>query len=227
MYNSQQVHFGFERAHLVPCSVSEIDVTSMHNQGPTELTGGHRPLAGTFRSAAARSLEGIATAYIEGDTDEVQHQLEAPAQAERPAELEAPESQQDREPIDRSSDLEGGGKSSSVRVPARCYAKLEELRASTGMTNGQIFIVAIEATHDRLPELLYPGGRIGGGLFAARGIRAKTSRDDNETQVTYRLFHADFDVIDHLVAELGAKSRSHLIAAALTGYFFKDDELGT
>ena len=171
LYNSQQDHFRFERARLVPCSVSEIDVTSTHNQGPSQSAGGHRPLAGTFRSAAARSLESIASAYIEGDNDEIEQGREVPAHVERPAEAEPSGGQQDREQVDRSSDLDGGGKSSSVRVPARCHAKLEEMRASTGMTNGQIFIVAIEATHDRLPELLYPGGRIGGGLFAAPPAR--------------------------------------------------------
>lgn len=42
--------------------------------------------------------------------------------------------------------------------------------------------------------------------------------------MTYRLFKSDFDVIDQLVVDLAAKSRSHLITAALTGYFFGDDE---
>ncbi|WP_236580915.1 hypothetical protein [Rhodococcus sp. T7] len=175
--------------------------------GRPQATGEHRPLASTFRSPAARSVEHIASQYIEGSDDvEVEPNREAPPERGSVA------------------DADGGGKSSSVRVPAKCHAKLEQLREQTGMTNGQIFIVAIEATHERLPELLYPGGRIGGGLFAPRGIRPKSSRDDSETQVTYRLFKSDFDVIDQLVVDLAAKSRSHLITAALTGYFFGDDE---
>ncbi len=177
--------------------------------GQPQATGGHRPLASTFRSPAARSVEHIASQFIEGGED---------SGVDEPSREAPPE----RGPV--VTDPDSGGKSSSVRVPAKCHAKLEQLREQTGMTNGQIFIVAIEATHDRLPELLYPGGRIGGGLFAPRGIRAKTSRDDAETQVTYRLFKADFDVIDQLVIDLAAKSRSHLITAALTGYFFGDDE---
>lgn len=178
------------------------------DHGQPQATGGHRPLASAFRSPAARSVEHIASQFIEGGDSEV----------DEPPYREAPP---ERGPV---ADPDSGGKSSSVRVPAKCHAKLEQLREQTGMTNGQIFIVAIEATHDRLPELLYPGGRIGGGLFAPRGIRAKTSRDDAETQVTYRLFKADFDVIDQLVIDLAAKSRSHLITAALTGYLFGDDE---
>lgn len=177
--------------------------------GRPQATGGeHRPLASTFRSPAARSVEHIASQYIEGSDDvEVEPNREAPPERGSVA------------------DADGGGKSSSVRVPAKCHAKLEQLREQTGMTNGQIFIVAIEATHERLPELLYPGGRIGGGgLFAPRGIRPKSSRDDSETQVTYRLFKSDFDVIDQLVVDLAAKSRSHLITAALTGYFFGGDD---
>ncbi len=111
------------------------------------------------------------------------------------------------------------GKPSSVRLPKQSHDKLAAMRAETGMTNGQIFIVAIEATHDRLVQLLYPGGRIGGGVFAARGIKEKTSRDEEGTQVTYRMSTGDFAALDGLIRELGATSRSHLISAALSGYF--------
>lgn len=114
---------------------------------------------------------------------------------------------------------DGDVKTSSVRLPKAIQAKLVAHRETSGMTNGEVFIVAIEATHLKLAELLFPGGRIGGGIFAARGIREKASRDEDGSQVTFRLRETDFDVIDDLKTRFGAASRAHLIAAALKGYF--------
>lgn len=114
---------------------------------------------------------------------------------------------------------DGDVKTSSVRLPKAIQAKLVDHRETSGMTNGEVFIVAIEATHLKLTDLLFPGGRIGGGIFAARGIREKASRDEDGSQVTFRLREADFEVIDELKTRFGAASRAHLIAAALKGYF--------
>lgn len=123
------------------------------------------------------------------------------------------------ENFEEFGDEDGTVKTSSVRLPKTIQEKLVAHRDTAGMTNGEVFIVAIEATHSRLAELLFPGGRIGGGIFAARGIRQKASRDDDGPQVTFRLREADFKAIDELCNTYGAASRAHLIAAALRGYF--------
>ncbi|HEY5853252.1 MAG TPA: hypothetical protein VIW24_04145 [Aldersonia sp.] len=108
---------------------------------------------------------------------------------------------------------------SSVRLPKDILEQLAAARAATGMTNGDLFIVAIEHSAAKLETLLFPGGRIGGELFAARGVRAKTSRDSDMSQATFRLRPEDFNVIDDLVRRFGARSRGHLLTAALQGFF--------
>lgn len=110
-------------------------------------------------------------------------------------------------------------KPSSVRLPKDILEQLADARAETGMTNGDLFIVAIEHSAENLEALLFPGGRIGGGLFTSRGVRAKTSRDSDMSQATFRLRPEDFAVIDNLVRRCGASSRGHLILAALQGFF--------
>lgn len=110
-------------------------------------------------------------------------------------------------------------KPSSVRLPKDILEQLADARAETGMTNGDLFIVAIEHSAENLEALLFPGGRIGGGLFTSRGVRAKTSRDSDMSQATFRLRPEDFAVIDGLVQRFEASSRGHLILAALQGFF--------
>jgi hypothetical protein len=93
-------------------------------------------------------------------------------------------------------------------------------RETTGRSNGTIIIAALEAAHPHLGTLLPPVGEpTGGGLFAARPTHAPRTIEGPYSPLNVRLFEADFEVLDQLVATYGARSRSHLVDAALGHYF--------
>ena len=89
------------------------------------------------------------------------------------------------------------------------------------MSAGDIVVAAIEKHFDQLPGILAatqeppPPQRSG---FAARGPKAAPVVD-NTKLFAYRLVPSDFDYLDQLVNQLGARDRTHLIREALTTYF--------
>lgn len=105
---------------------------------------------------------------------------------------------------------------SNVLLPADLADRLREERTRLGYSNGEVILVALEATHERLQELI-SRPRVGGGLFGERQAGA-VRRDGTLTPLNFRLPAGDFEVIDRLVGECGARSRSHLITVALTEY---------
>lgn len=108
---------------------------------------------------------------------------------------------------------------SNVHIPVALLEPLEAKCKSNGLSHGEVIIVAIEAAHPRLKELVHPAATAGGNLFASRRSRASRSTDGPLTPLNYRLREADFQTLDQLVEEFGASSRGHLITAALNDYF--------
>lgn len=110
-------------------------------------------------------------------------------------------------------------KPSTVHVPARLMPAIRTDRQHTSRSNGELVIAAIEQAHPRLPELL---GTLpeptGGGLFASRASRGARLSDGDLTPLNVRLYEADWDVIDALVAQFHAFSRGHLISTALLDF---------
>lgn len=108
---------------------------------------------------------------------------------------------------------------SNVHIPVRLLGPISKKTEDEGLSNGEIIIAAIEQTFDRLPDLIHPGPTTGGHLFDSRRSRVSRSTDGPLTPLNYGLREVDFETLDHLVEELRASSRGHLITAALTAYF--------
>lgn len=111
-------------------------------------------------------------------------------------------------------------RSTTISIAASLIPGISAVREQQGWTVGELIIQALEATHERLPGHLYPQGRIGGGLFAARGPAraAQSASSGARTKLNFRLPMIDFEVIDRQVDLTAARSRGHLIETALRLY---------
>lgn len=108
---------------------------------------------------------------------------------------------------------------SNVHVPVALLTMVEQECANTGLSRGELIIVAIEATADRLPTLIRPAARAGGSLFAARSSKVNNRPAAGPvTPLHYRMLEDDFATLDKLVETFAATSRGHLITVALTTY---------
>ncbi|MBV6762655.1 hypothetical protein [Rhodococcus opacus] len=114
---------------------------------------------------------------------------------------------------------------SNVHLPIQTSERIAKECESRSMTTGELFIEALEATYDRLNDLIHPGGTVGGTLFKARGIGSTPKQKASTKQVAYSLLSSDFEVIDRLKAEVSARSRSQLLTAALDAHLqIKEDD---
>ncbi len=113
-------------------------------------------------------------------------------------------------------------KASNVHVPVALMPQLKDYSAKHGLANGQIIIKAIEDTYERLGDLISPA-QTGGKLFASRVARPQRADAGPLTPLNYRMTEGDFAVLDRLVDELAASSRTHLIATALAAFLQRDD----
>ena len=112
-------------------------------------------------------------------------------------------------------------RASSANLPTDLVTAVARHREATGMSAGDIVVAAIEKHFDQLPGILAatqepPPPQSSG--FAARGPKA-APLVDNTKLFAYRLVPSDFDYLDQLVNQLGARDRTHLIREALTTYF--------
>lgn len=108
---------------------------------------------------------------------------------------------------------------SNVHIPVWLVEPIAAKHAAEGLSNAEIIIRAIEETYPRLKDLIHPVSVSGGALFESRRSRTSRAGDGPLTPLNYRMREADFTTLDHLVAELAASSRGHLITVALTAYF--------
>lgn len=125
------------------------------------------------------------------------------------------------EPPRRDFDVEAEQqRSTTISIAKSLIPGIAAVREQQGWTVGELIIQALEATHEKLPEHLYPQGRIGGSLFAARGPAraAQAASVGARTKLNFRLPAIDFDVIDRQVDLTAARSRGHLIETALRLY---------
>lgn len=137
--------------------------------------------------------------------------------------LQGPEkaiTEDERGPETTAPRVKGAVRASNVHIPVALLESLNETKRTTRMSNGDIIITAIEQTYDQLKSLIHPRPVTGGALFGKRVSRPpRTPVAEPVTPLNYRLTTEDYAVLDKLVEELGASSRSHLITVALSAYY--------
>lgn len=109
-------------------------------------------------------------------------------------------------------------KPSVVHIPAHLLPLITEERARSGRSNGQILIAAIEAGYEHLVKQHGDSATIGGRLFTSRTAKPQLPASQPLSPLNIRMYVHDYDVLDKLVAELGAGSRSRLATLALVHY---------
>lgn len=107
-----------------------------------------------------------------------------------------------------------------VYLPATLRTQLREVTAKSGSTYTDLALDAIDATHSRLSDLLQAPGRPDrpSSLFAGARPRRRQRHIEPQVQVSLRLTTSQLKVIDDLVSDCAASSRSALVATALRAY---------
>ena len=108
---------------------------------------------------------------------------------------------------------------SNVHIPPDLADKFEAKCREKNMFHGDLIIVALETVGEDLPKLLRHKEEetVGGSIFEARPSRP--AKDEvRKTQVNFSMLQKDFDALDAAVKLFNARSRNHLIVAALRGY---------
>lgn len=144
-----------------------------------------------------------------------------PAPAEQPRSIEAPnpaEAADVRVPEQGTKGPEDRIRASNVHIPVALLEPLTAACKEGGLSHGEIIIIAIENSYDRLKDLIHPAATAGGQVFASRRSRASRTTDGPLTPLNYRLREGDYATLDDLVEKFGASSRGHLITTALTDY---------
>ncbi|WP_147375546.1 hypothetical protein [Jiangella rhizosphaerae] len=115
-------------------------------------------------------------------------------------------------------------KPSVVYVSQDNVTKIKHLRDERAWSSGMVILQAINDTYSsgKLKERL--GGRtMTSDLFGDFTSRVASTSELNKMPLNVRLNPDHYSVIDRLVDELGADSRSHLINTALDEYFKAED----
>lgn len=113
---------------------------------------------------------------------------------------------------------------SSIQLAEDVVKILTKSRDDENLSAGECIIRALETTvaDDSIVAFLHPHGSVGGKLFARRevlGPRATNPLDAAKNHaVGVKLFPSDFAAIDELIESLHARSRPHLINAAIRAY---------
>jgi hypothetical protein len=195
-------------------------------------------LAQTFRSsprsAGLRGLEPIARRVevpsdVAADADAEPNSGEASAFAVPQAAVSEPSVKETRQVTrrirerrpDHAADPREAGTSSGVRtivayisVPVR-----ERLRVNAGdLTYTEVVLAALDATHAKLADRFTAATRPANSLFAGPVRSTPRRHEEPHVQVSLRPMGDDLAVIDRLVEEMNASSRSALINAALDEY---------
>lgn len=183
-------------------------------------SSGHRSAPGvpSDSTAADAALNGVPAPRRPPD----------PTQRRPPAAAQSPGSALEHDPAFEPAPLPDGAaepdvlppvvRPSVVHIPAPLLPLIAAERRRSGRSNGQILIAAIEDGHEYLVRQHLDATSIGGLLFAPRTSKPRLPDAQPLSPLNIRLFEQDYDVLDRLVAELEAGSRSRLAALALAHY---------
>jgi hypothetical protein len=105
-----------------------------------------------------------------------------------------------------------------VYLPVSLRDRLRQLTAERDLTYTELVLDAVDATHERLPSLLTPEKPRARSLFRQPTAPRRRRHAEPHVQVSLRLVPEDLAVIDQLVTDLDAGSRSHLVATALQAH---------
>lgn len=106
-----------------------------------------------------------------------------------------------------------------LQLPNGIADQLRDSARSRGVTYKELTLDAVEATADKLADLLAaarPQAR-GTGLFASERTSTQ-ARPEGRRQVSIKLTEGSITALDELAEKLGARSRSELVATALSAY---------
>ncbi|MEU4423525.1 hypothetical protein AB0F81_23095 [Actinoplanes sp. NPDC024001] len=112
------------------------------------------------------------------------------------------------------------GASVVVYLSVSLRSRLRAHAAATGRSHTQLVFDALNATHDRLAELVAvsgPAAAPADGIFVAQRTGRRRHSED-QVQVSIRPHAANLAVIDDLAARHTTGNRSALIATALDEY---------
>lgn len=112
-----------------------------------------------------------------------------------------------------------------IYVPKDLRGLMVDLQQLEGLSNADLVLGAIEATHQTLPAVFAAerSGRSPGGLFS-RSYRPRKAHTADTIQVGVRLLTADIAQIDHLVSAAQIGSRSAYIVAALKEFITQQED---
>jgi len=116
------------------------------------------------------------------------------------------------------SNASTGGASQTIVVYLSLSVR-ERLRSSAGdLTFTEVVLAALDSSYSKLSDRFSGTAATAGSMFVGRG-RPRTRRNrEARVQVSLRPLRDDIVVIDRLVAEVNAPSRSALIDVALDEY---------
>ncbi len=106
-----------------------------------------------------------------------------------------------------------------VYLPVSLRDRLRQLTVERDLTYTELVLESVDATHQRLQSLLTPekSARTR-SLFQQPSTPRRRRHAEPHVQVSLRLVPEDLAVIDRLVTDLNAGSRSHLVATALQAH---------
>jgi hypothetical protein len=105
-------------------------------------------------------------------------------------------------------------------LPLDLSKELRELARSRNKTNADVIFDALESTLEELPQLLKPPAGGGEASEANHGMftRTPTKPVGQKVQISGRIQEDNLAIIDQLVDQHGAESRSQLVEVALRAY---------
>ncbi len=118
----------------------------------------------------------------------------------------------------------------AINLPVSLEGRLERYRKKSGLSNPNIIFNALEATYDRLPELvgektIHLGGDSGGGttLFSRppRAVRRDFSGELKRPLIV-RITAENKQILEGLKTTVGAPNRSVMVVAALDDFLPTD-----